>query len=79
MARIVGHHKRLDLAIRHLRALQREYPDAKIISRRNEKGRYSSRGNTFMFQYSEEIEIPPEEFEEIELVGGFDSPGRKRK
>jgi len=23
--------------------------------------------------------VPPEEFEEIELIGGFDSPGRKKK
>lgn len=73
---VFGEHRSLKLAERHLRALQREHPgqEIHISSRRNARGLFSRHGHFFTFEI-EEIE----EFEEIELVGGFDSPGRKRK
>lgn len=81
MPNVIGHHRSLALAERHLRELSRKNPgvEVRIASRRDSEGRFSNRGRTFIFEIKEPTEPPKEETEEIELVGGFDSPGRKRK
>ena len=90
MANVTGKHRSIALAERHLRALSRENPgaDVRIASRRNSLGHHSKNGHIFYFEIKKKRKIKPppeppeppeEEFEEIELVGGFDSPGRKKK
>jgi hypothetical protein len=73
---VVGQHRNEALAIRHLRKLQKQYPEPEffvwIAARRNAKGQYSANGHFFTFEVWKIKE--EEEEEEIEYEGAFDSP-----
>jgi len=63
---ISAQHRSYALALRHLRELRRKYPSAELLSRRNARGRYSSRGQFYEFEVTEETQ------QKIELVLHFD-------
>jgi len=70
---VSGQHRSRALANRHLRALQRQYGDARIISRRNSAGRFSKRGQYYEFEVREKTG------KGLEFVVHFDyGGGRKR-
>lgn len=71
---IVGQHRNLRLAKRHLAQLRRDYaPQAvRIVSRRNAAGVFSVRGQFFYFRISK-VQEP----ERVELVLHFDYQGGK--
>lgn len=46
----VSHHKRLDLAKRHARKVERETESKVILHRRNAKGQFSKRGQFYTFE-----------------------------
>lgn len=63
-------HKRLDLAVRHAEVLARQNKaDVRIISRRNDSGRFSSRGTRYTFEVLPSE--PPEKKKEITTLREF--------
>jgi hypothetical protein len=70
---IISHHRSKALAHRHLLALRRKYARADLLSQRNAEGRYSSGGQTFVFEVQEKAEP------QIEVVIHFDYGSRDPK
>jgi hypothetical protein len=55
---IHAHHRSKALALRHLAALRRKYGSAELLSRRNAAGRYSKRGQFYVFEVREKAKKP---------------------
>lgn len=76
--RVIGEHRSLSLAERHLRSLAREHGGEWMISaRRTADGRFSSHGRHFTFEQIEEEEEDEEEPEPVEFVVSTSYKGRK--
>jgi hypothetical protein len=55
---IYAYHHNKGLALRHLTALRRKYESAELLSRRNASGRYSKRGQFYVFEVREKKKKP---------------------
>lgn len=74
---IIGKHKSIALATRHLRQLQRDNPNAtvQITSRRNIDGKKSTRGRFFRFKITlieEELDDLEKFFKEYDVAEDFE-------
>lgn len=70
---IQAQHRNFALATRHLRELRKKYASAELLSRRNARGRFSNRGQFYVFEVTEATQ------DKIELVAHFDYGSSKAK